>query len=169
MPPDATHVSGTLFLLEKKLTIVAGRFSVSHRRRTKDEPHAPLPEHRAAKIAAVHGKRAKLYEKRQQLLNLGVAALALLTEITHREPQLSSRRVEELYELLEANGDEVMREAFAHAVDEGTMSVAAVRRALSARQREGERPRVGEARPRGDERGSLALPFGRADLGGGES
>jgi transposase len=169
MPPDATHVSGTLFLLETKLNIIAGRFSASHRRRTKDEPHAPLPEHRAAKIAAVHGKRAKLYEKRQQLLNLGVAALALLTEITHREPQLSSRRVEELYELLEANGDEAMREAFAHAVDEGTMSVAAVRRALSARQREGERPRVGEARPRGDERGSLELQFGRADLGGGES
>jgi hypothetical protein len=35
------------------------------------EPPAPLPEHRAAKVAAVHGKRAKLYEERQQVLNLG--------------------------------------------------------------------------------------------------
>ncbi len=59
------------------------------------------PEHRAAKIAAVHGERAKLYEKRQQLLNLGPDALALLTELTHREPKLASRRVEELYDLLE--------------------------------------------------------------------
>src|SRR5579862_4466259 len=88
MPPEATLVAGTLFLYEDRLRIVAGRFEAHHRRRNKGDPPAPLPEHRAAKVAAVHGKRAKLYEKRQQVLNLGPDALALLTEITHREPKL---------------------------------------------------------------------------------
>jgi hypothetical protein len=59
------------------------------------------PDHRAAKVAAVHGKRAKLHEKRQQVLNLGADPLSLHTELTHREPKLAGRRVEELYVLLE--------------------------------------------------------------------
>lgn len=56
MPPEATHVAGTLFLYEDRLHIVAGRFEALHRRRKKGEPPAPLPKHRAAKVAAVHGK-----------------------------------------------------------------------------------------------------------------
>ncbi len=85
-------------------------------------------------------------------MNLGAAALTLLTEITHREPKLSSRRVDELYALLKEHGDEAMREAFVQAVAQGMLSVAAVRRALSAK-----------------EPASLTLPFGRAELRGGES
>ena len=133
MPPEATHVAGTLFLYEDRVHIVAGRFESQQRRRGKDEPHAPTPEHRAAKIAAVHGKRAKLYEKRQQVLNLGPDALALLTEITHREPRLSARRVEDLYNLLERYGDDVLRSAIGRAVEDGNLSVAAVRQALLTR------------------------------------
>jgi transposase len=169
MPPEATHVAGTLFLYETRLRIIAGRFQAEHRRRHKGEPPAPLPEHRAAKLAAVHGKRAKLYEKRQQLLNLGVPALVLLTEITHREPQLSSRRVEELYLMLEEHGDEAMRDAIAHAVKHATLSVAAVRRALGARGRQGERPAVRAAQPRGQERVLSARARGRAEPRGGAS
>src|SRR5579864_1991308 len=115
MPPEATHIAGTLFLYEDRLHIVAGRFEARHRRRSKHEPPAPLPEHRAAKVAAVHGKRAKLYEKRQQVLNLGPDALALLTEIVHREPKLASRRVEELYDLLDRHGGDTTREAIGRA------------------------------------------------------
>jgi len=96
MPPEATHHAGTLFLYEDRLRIVAGRFDVEHRRRRKGDPAAPLPEHRAAKLASVHGRRAVLYQKRQSLLDLRPCALALLTEITHREPMLANRRVEEL-------------------------------------------------------------------------
>ncbi len=57
MPPGATHVAGTLFLYEDQVRIVAGRFECEHRRRKTGEPPSPLPEHRAAKIAAVHGAR----------------------------------------------------------------------------------------------------------------
>jgi len=53
MPPKAAHVAGTAFVYEDRLVIVAGRFEAEHRRRGKGEPPAPLPEHRAAKLAAV--------------------------------------------------------------------------------------------------------------------
>lgn len=130
MPPKATHVAGTAFVYEDRIDIIAGRFRAEHRRRQPGEPPEPLPEHRAAKVAAVHGKRAKLYEKRQQVLNLGAAALALLTHITHREPRQSSRRVEQLYDLLEQHGDAAMRAAVEAAVTQNVLSVAGVRRAL---------------------------------------
>lgn len=140
MPPEATLIAGTLFLYQDRLRIVAGRFEATHRRRQKGDPPAPLPEHRSAKLAAVHGKRAKLYEKRQQVLSLGPDALALLTEITHRAPRLASHRVEELYTLLEHHGDDALRDAIRSAVERGQLSVAAVRRRLpsSARGRDGE-------------------------------
>lgn len=130
MPPKAAHVGGTVFVYEDRLHIIAGRFTADHRRRRKGEPPAPLPEHRAAKIAAVHGKRAKLYEKRQQLLNLGPGALSLLTHITHREPRRSSERVEQLYALLQEHGDDDTRAAIGIALANDACSVAGVRRAL---------------------------------------
>jgi transposase len=166
MPPEATHMAGTMFLYEDQLRIFAGRFESTHRRRTKGDPPAPLPEHRAAKLAAVHGKRAKLYEKRQQVLNLGPDALAILTEITHREPRLASGRVEELYALLEECGDDAMREAIGRAVRAGKLSVSGVRYALStmgARRRDGERHRTGVAQPRDRDARQLALPVRRAE------
>lgn len=172
MPPEATHVAGTLFLYEDRLRIVAGRFESLHRRRKKGEPPAPLPEHRAAKIASVHGKRAKLYEKRQQVLNLGADALALLTEITHREPKLAGRHVEDLYALLEKHGDDAMRAAVARAVKAGKLTVGGVRRGLSgtgAVRRDGERRRAGAAQPRGRQRRQLDLPLHRAEPKGGAS
>lgn len=172
MPPEATLVAGTVFLYEDRLRIVAGRFESLHRRRTKGEPPAPLPEHRAARLAAVHGKRAKLYEKRQQVLNLGHDALALLTEITHREPKRAACRVEDLYALLERHGDDAMREAIGRAARAGRMTVSAVTRALStlgARRRDGERRRAGAAQPRGRNAQQMALPLPRAESKGGAS
>ncbi len=37
-------------------------------------------------MAAVSGKRARRYLQRQHLIDLGAAALAYLTELTHRRP-----------------------------------------------------------------------------------
>jgi transposase len=172
MPPEATHVPGTLFLYEDRLRIVCGRFEAEHRRRKKGDPVAPLPEHRAQKLAAVHGKRAKLYEKREQVLALGAAALALLTEITHREPSLASRRVEELHELLDTHGDDSLREAIARAVEARRLSVAGVRAALeklSARGPVGESPRDGAAQASGHKGTQERLPLDRAPRDGGRS
>jgi hypothetical protein len=167
MDPEATLVAGTVFLYEDRLRIVAGRFESLHRRRNKGDPPSPLPEHRAAKIAAVHGKRAKLYEKRQQVLNLGADALALLTEITHREPKLASGRVEELYSLLEQHGDDTMREAIGEAVKHGLLSVAGVRRRLpqGTRRPDSERQQLRATKPRGSQPGQLCLPLRHAERG----
>jgi transposase len=163
MDPQATHVAGTMFLYEDRVRIVAGRFETTQRRRSKGEPPAPLPEHRAAKLAAVHGVRAKLYEKRQQLLNLGPAALTLLTEITHRSPSKARGRVETLYALLELHGDDDLRHAIATAVKRGWLSVDGVRQCLpsSARGVDGDSHRLGAAQPR-DEADQLPLSLRRA-------
>lgn len=171
MPPEATHISGTLFLYEHHVHIVAGRFESEQHRRTKEQGPAPLPEHRSAKIAAVHGKRAKLYEKRQQVLNLGRDALELLTEIVHREPRLSNQRVEELYQLLEQHGDDVLRAAITRAVDVGELSVAGVRLALpsSARGGDGVARCARTPQPRGPDTGQMALHLDRAEPNGGAS
>jgi hypothetical protein len=135
MPPEATHVAGTLFLYEDRLRIVAGRHEAEHRRRKKGDPEAPLPEHRAAKLAALHGGRAKLYEKREQILKLGKHALALLTAITHREGPRAKSSVEALYSLLVKHGDEVMRGAIERAVAANRTSVAGVRAQLESSDR----------------------------------
>src|SRR5262249_171057 len=164
------NTAGRLSSNENRLRIIAGRYEALHRRRTKDEPPAPLQEHRAAKIASVHGKRAKLYEKRQQVLNLGRHALAVLTEITHRHGKLAPRHVEELYALLEGYGDDAMRPAIERAVADGRLTVAGVRRHLpskSARRQGGERRRAGAAQPRGRQRVQLDLPLHRAEPRGG--
>jgi len=71
-----------------------------------------LPEHRAQRVAAVSGKRARRYLQRQHLLDLGPAALAYLTELTHRRPTLWIHDVERLHDLLQAHGDAALRCAF---------------------------------------------------------
>lgn len=69
------------------------------------------------------GKRAKLYEKREQLLGLGAASLELLTEITHTYSKLALQHVEALYELLVHHGDASMRRAIERAVRVGDKTV----------------------------------------------
>jgi hypothetical protein len=132
MPPGAAHIAGTLFLYEKEVHIVAGRFQSRQRRRSKDEPREPVPEHRAQKLAAVHGRRAILYEKRQQLLNLGPDALAVVTDLVHEHPRTWMQEVEELYDLLERYGAQSMRVAFREVVAANRTSVGTVRRCLLA-------------------------------------
>jgi hypothetical protein len=67
-----------------------------------------LPEHRAKMVAAVSGKRAKRYYKREQLLGLGPVALDYLTELVHRRPDRWVADVDDLYDLQQAYGDELV-------------------------------------------------------------
>jgi transposase len=134
MPAGAVSTPATIYLEERRLRIetAGGRFSATHARRAKGEPAAPLPEHRSEKIAAVHGRRAKLYAKREALLQLGGDALTLLTEVTHRGPKAAHFVVEALYELLEEHGDGVLRVAIRAAVRTGDTTLRGVQEALSA-------------------------------------
>jgi transposase len=112
MPPDAIGLPGTLYLYRDRVRIIAGRFSADHDRQVPPGASSILPEHRAQRVAAVSGKRARRYLQRQHLLDLGAAALAYLTELTHRRPRSWIHEVERLHELLQAHGDAALRTAF---------------------------------------------------------
>ena len=118
MPPDTIGLPGTLYLYRDRVRIVAGRFSAEHVRQFQPGDGSILPEHRAQRVAAVSGKRARRYLQRQHLLDLGAAALAYLTELTHRRPQLWIHDVERLHALLQAHGDAALRRAFERGLSE---------------------------------------------------
>jgi transposase len=118
MPPDAIGLPGTLYLYRDRVRIVAGRFSADHPRQFGPEGRSILPEHRAQRVAAVSGKRARRYLQRQHLLDLGAAALAYLTELTHRRPRTWIGEVERLHALLQTHGDAALRIAFERGVAE---------------------------------------------------
>jgi transposase len=169
MPPEAANMPGTAFVYEDRIRMAAGRYETEHRR-GGDTP-ASLPEHRAAKLAAVHGARARLYEKRQQLLDLGVGVATLLTELVHRAPQRANEQVERLYALYEEHGDDALREAVSMVVADGPRTVSAVRTALASL---GDRARVERqlvlervSQPRGARARDAAKPSHRAERRGG--
>src|SRR3989442_12546660 len=56
--------------------------------------------------------------QRQHLLDLGPAALAYLTELTHRRPQIWIHNVERLHDLLQTHGDAALRRAFERGLGE---------------------------------------------------
>ena len=112
MPPDAIGLPGTLYLYRDRVRIIAGRFSADHARQFQPGDSSILPEHRAQRVAAVSGKRARRYLQRQHLIDLGAAALAYLTELTHRRPRTWIPEVERLHELLQTHGDAALRTAF---------------------------------------------------------
>jgi len=109
---------GTLYLYRERLRIIAGRFSAEHERQFQPGDGSILPEHRAQRVAAVSGKRARRYLQRQHLLDLGAAALAYLTELTHRRPQIWIHDVERLHDLLQTHGDAALRRAFERGLTE---------------------------------------------------
>jgi transposase len=113
MPPDSLGIPGTLYLYRDRVRIVAGRYEAVHPRLFGEKlDKSTLPEHRAQRVAAVSGKRAKRYMQREHLLGLGRCALEYLTELTHRRPGVWIRDVARLHDLLERHGDDALRAAF---------------------------------------------------------
>jgi transposase len=120
MPPEACGMAATIHLYRDRVRIVAGRHVIEHERRTAEGTGSILPEHRAARLAEVHGVRGKRYLKRQDLLETGPAAMQYLTEVVHRRPRAWYQEVDDLHDLLQAVGPEVLRDAFARALDQKT-------------------------------------------------
>jgi transposase len=119
MPPEAIGIPGTLFLHCDKVRIVAGRYQAEHDRLAEPKTSSTLPEHRAQRVAAVAGKRAKRYMKREHLVGLGGAALSYLTELVHRRPRVWIRDVDRLHALLEKHGDDALRDALQRGLTDG--------------------------------------------------
>ncbi|MGE3957740.1 MAG: IS21 family transposase [Vicinamibacterales bacterium] len=118
MPPDAIGLPGTLYLHRDRVRIVAGRFAAEHVRQWQPGGGSILPEHRAERVAAVSGKRARRYLQRQHLIDLGPDALAYLTELTHRRSRAWVHDIEQLHALLQTHGDAALRTAFARGLAE---------------------------------------------------
>lgn len=105
MPPNTIGIPGTLFLYPEHVRIVArDGTEVEHPRRPAVGNTSYRSEDRVAKLAAVHGERAKLYQKRQEILELGPPAETLLTEWVHHPGMNWRHQVEQLHDLLLHHG-----------------------------------------------------------------
>jgi transposase len=118
MPPEAIGINGTLFLYPDRVRLVAGDHEAIHPRLWKPGERSILPGHRALLVAAVSGKRAKRYQKRQHLLEIGQPALDYITEIVHRRPRAWIGEIDRLHDLLQTHGPEELRQAFERALEQ---------------------------------------------------
>lgn len=105
MPPAALGIPATLFLYPDRVRIVARNgCEAEHPRHPVVGNTSYCSEHRVARLAAIHGERAKLYQKRQELLELGPPAEQLLTEWVHHYRMNWKGQVEQLHDLLLSHG-----------------------------------------------------------------
>lgn len=169
MPTEAMMMPATLFLYRERVRIVAGRHEVSHPRLLERGARSILPEHRSQMLAAVSGKRAKRYYKREQILGLGREVLEYLTELVHRRQRTWSQDVNDMFDMLQEHGPDALKHAVGLALSERTFGAEYVAHFLSAPRPERLRSGRG-AQPRGAGRGQLDLRLGRAepDEGGGD-
>jgi transposase len=137
MESGAIGIAGTLFLHRDRVRIVAGHFESTHARLFERGAKSTLPGHRAAHVAAVSGRRGKLYLKRQQLLDLGGVLFEYLTELVHRRPLAWNTEIERMHELLETYGESALvastalalrdrcfgAEYVAHHIDQGVLAL----------------------------------------------
>lgn len=131
MPPEAANYSGTAFLYPTRVRFEAGRFVAEHVRADKSGLRSDLPEHRAARLAAVSGKRGKQYLRRQDVLDLGDIAVVFISELVHRRPKHWYGDIDLLHELLQAHGDGQLRLALHMAVAARQFSASAVQDQLT--------------------------------------
>ena len=130
MPPEAAGLPATLYLYRDTVRIVAGRFEAIHQRSRTPGSISRLPEHRAAHLAAVAGKRGKRYLKRQQILEIGESAVSFLTAVVHRNPLGWIAEVEELHRMLQALGPGPLDRALRAALESGRCDVRFVAQSL---------------------------------------
>jgi transposase len=147
MPAEAAGLPGTLYLYRERIRIVAGRFEATHERFGTPGTVSRLPEHRAAHLAAIAGKRGKRYLKRQQLLEVGESAVSFLTEIVHRTPQGWIGEVDQLHQMLQALGPQALDRAFRAALDSGRCDVPFVAQSLGWNGPPAQPTGIAEVRP----------------------
>lgn len=114
--PETIGMSGTLFLYRDKVRIEAGRFEATHDRLFERGAKSKLPQHRAAMVAKVSGRRGKRYLKREHLIELGEVAMEYVTEIVHRRPRSWINDIDKLHDLLQQLGPDKLRLLFKQAL-----------------------------------------------------
>jgi hypothetical protein len=131
MPPRSIGIPGTLYLYRDRVWIVAGGHEARHPRVPSEGNVSWGAEGRSQLLAAVSGERARLYAKREQILELGAVAEAYLTEIVHRRRMTWKGDVESLHALLLSNGPAATREAIARAAGRGLFGAEYVATAIA--------------------------------------
>ena len=111
MPAEACGIPATLWLYPDRVKIVTagGRHEALHPRFPTGGVVSYLSGQRAAQLAAVSGKRKRLYFMRQRLLELGPVGEAYLTEVVHQRPHTWAADVERLFALLDDVGEDRLR------------------------------------------------------------
>jgi len=132
VPAAAIGISGTLFLYRDRVRIVVGRNEVVYERPPPGAPKRRLahPYMKADMVAAVSGRRGRLYLMREHVVEVGQPALDFMTELVHRRPRTWTREIERLHELVLAYDKPSCFAAFKRAVDDGTIGVEYVARVL---------------------------------------
>ena len=125
LPAAAIGIAGTLFLHQDRVHIVVGQHQVVYPRPPAGAPpkRHSQPHLRSEMVAAVSGKRGRLYLKREHLLELGQPALDFLTEVVHRKPRTWAKDVERLHDLLLEHDEKVLFDAFKLALERNTIGV----------------------------------------------
>ena len=127
MPPKTIGIPGTLFLYPDRVRIVTrDGTEVEHPRCPAVGNTSYRSEDRVAKLAAVHGQRAKLYQKRQEILELGPSAESLMTEWVHHPKINWKGQVEVLHDLLIRHGPQRTLGAIERVLLNGTHHVKAI-------------------------------------------
>ncbi len=127
MPPETIGIPATLFLYPDRVRIVTKNgVKAEHPRIPAVGTASYRPEDRVARLAAVHGERAKLYLQRQEILELGPPAEALVTEWVHRPSYNWKAQVVALHGLLVAHGPERVLAAIARALADARYHVRAI-------------------------------------------
>lgn len=126
MPPLSAGYSGTLYLYRDRVRIVAGKYSAEHPRLFGRDEVSRGTEHRAKTLAKISGRRGKAYLKRENLLELGEIASRFLTELVHMKPKNWWSEIDELWDGLQAHGEDSMRLALYMACAEHRFTADAV-------------------------------------------
>lgn len=127
MPPRTIGIPATLFLYPDRVRIeTTSGVQVDHPRRPVVGTTAYRPEDRVAKLAAVCGRRARLYLQRQEVLELGPPAEALLTEWVHRRRYHWPSQVVALHGLLVTHGPKRVLAPIEQALADGRYHVDAI-------------------------------------------
>jgi transposase len=130
MSPRTIGIPGTLFLYRERVRIVAAHYEAEHPRFPEHGRTSYRPEDRASTLASVSGERARLYMKRQALLELGGVAEQFLTEVVHSRRRTWRGDVERLYDLLVHDGPQRLLAAMERAHADGLFGAEYVVEAL---------------------------------------
>jgi transposase len=127
MPPRTIGIPATLYLYPQRVRIVtANGVEAEHPRYPAVGRVSYRTEDRVAKLAAVHGERARLYQKRQEILELGPSAETLMTEWVHDPAYHWPGQVEALHDLLLRYGPQRTLAAIEQALADGRRHVRAI-------------------------------------------